>query len=69
MDNLVEDHGAIFDNPRPTCKDIDAFTQIRTPKLGNLGLAGLNIGPWIPDDYSCSRICNNYLKDVKQRKT
>ncbi len=43
MDNLVEDHGTIPDNPRPTCKDIDAFAQIRIPKLGNLGLAGLNL--------------------------
>ena len=43
MNNLIENYEIILNNLKLTCKDINSFAQIRTPKLSNLELVSLNL--------------------------
>ncbi len=43
MNSLIENYEIILNTLKLTCGDITSFTQIRTPKLGNLELVSLNL--------------------------
>lgn len=43
MNNFVENYEIILKHLKETCGDIKSFYQIRTPKLSNLALTGMNL--------------------------
>jgi hypothetical protein len=43
MNNLIQNYEIILNHLQLTCKDIESFDQIRSPKLSNMALVALNL--------------------------